>query len=262
MSQKVEVEMKTLIILILILNICTLIPTAYAEEKPAYMVELKWNNALININNNRDIILIDTKNCMIHCPASIKEGLIQYEPFLFDPNTKYIWVSVSGISNRISFLNYGLVSERIVDIDQKIASGAKIAIEGLELNKLYCIYKLVEDKIDPYFFLSSLGDTVIKLDEKIQPGKYLIVEREDGQTTRQSVIEVVAGAGQGFQTFSWARSNKKPLENRSGVDFQFLREYSEISALCELYYKDFRNSKYSKFAYSYGQTRPEKEKGK
>lgn len=220
------------------------------ESDVSNLIELRWNIEDINLNNGRDIILLDASSCMILAPVYYEPGLAKYDPSSFSPNKNYYWMSVSRIRSEISLLNYGSIVNNKIDVSEKIEAGRFVTIEGLDISKKYVIYKIVDNVIDPYFIYSNFGTKTIDFKEKLSLGKYLILEKQEQKITSKKMFDVLANDDKEMQILQWPLI----IEERLGFDVSNLREYCEVSSLCNLFYRKYRNPENSTFSYSHGYT--------
>ena len=225
----------------------TLVGTESAADN---LLKIKWDNNDINLVNGRDIILLDASSCMIIAPVYYEPGLAKYDFSSFSPDKKYYWMSISGIKKEISILNFGPVANGEIDVSEKIKLGRYVTIEGLDISKKYYIYKLAENGVDPYFFYSDFGAKFFNFKEKISPGKYLILEKQEHKIIASKVFDVSANENEERKIFQWSVIRNEKL----GFDVNSLREYCDVSALCNLFYKKYRNSENSTFSCSHGYT--------
>lgn len=233
-----------------ILIFCLLFCKALAndESHDDKFFKLKWDHGNINLDKGRDIVLVDASSCMIIAPVFHEKGIAKYDTFVFSPNKTYYWMLISRIQKDISVLNYGKIDNREIDASKIVQSGSYVSVEGLDASKKYYLYKISGSGVDSYFFHSEYGVIFIKLEEKIRPGKYLMVEKQEEQITSSKVFEVLPNVNGEKQTFNWSEIGEEKL----GFDITGLREYSEVSALCNLFYREYRNSENSVYSYSHG----------
>jgi hypothetical protein len=222
--------------------------SANAEDGKINLITLKWDHNQINIANGRDVVLLDATSCMIVAPVYYEAGLAKYDSVMLSPDKKYYWISVSGILNEISILNYSKIIKTETDVSKENNSGRHVTIQELDISNKYYIYRVSKTGVDPYFFYSNFGVKFIEFKEKIRPGKYLVLEKQEHKIIASKVFDVLPDDNEKSQIFQWSLISEEKFE----FDISNLREYSEVSALCNLFYEKYRNSENSIFSYFHG----------